>query len=553
MRRWWRKRRRGALALVALAGMVPVTAMMSANFNTSQMVDDRRQAQDAADALASLHGVWSARALNIVSMNNVTTAQLMSVAVGSEALFLTTTELTAGGLAATANIGVHFADHCIQNIDPVLAAIWLGVCGAQHAAVEVPALLAMARAADINSDFRPVHGIEKARQALEAIDGMNRALAERHARAMREIAEGYHTLLEIEDHHFVDPCQGPGPENCRETSSRDGMALPLEPAEMGAYAQLLVLMEVGTTTRDSTFQERGFAGDHRAPLLGGTGQRPHLMEHINHITEIGDALYEFRRFYQMRHSHMLRWPGDGPGDGNGFSFNPPAERSQGPRQFQDRRFDMWDIGREALEIALWPTEFGLRLGRGVPFTFWDAHPQNGYLLQPRQSRTDNSFHRNFRMMQGTVALGQNRGGFPLGIDLQGFTGLVTTVAAPEIWQLRELPIIDIFPPVDPLEMPEDYLILAATLRDPGDRLGTAVFGDPEADHTGYGQAGVFNPDGASLYSQNWQMRLMPATRWDDPRDAGRELNREATAGFDDLAETLGHVSDRSSWSRVNAH
>ncbi|MEM6389926.1 MAG: hypothetical protein AAF825_08825, partial [Pseudomonadota bacterium] len=101
MRRWWAKRRRGALAMVALAGLVPVTAMLSANANSAQMVDDRRQAQDAADALASLHATWSARSMNIISMNNVTTAQLMSISVGAEALFLTTTEINTGVIAAT--------------------------------------------------------------------------------------------------------------------------------------------------------------------------------------------------------------------------------------------------------------------------------------------------------------------------------------------------------------------------------------------------------------------------------------------------------------------
>ncbi len=51
IRQFLSRRRKGAMAMVALAGMVPVTAMMAANINTSQMVDDRRQVQDAADAL----------------------------------------------------------------------------------------------------------------------------------------------------------------------------------------------------------------------------------------------------------------------------------------------------------------------------------------------------------------------------------------------------------------------------------------------------------------------------------------------------------------------
>ncbi len=43
------RRRRGAVALVAVAAMVPVAGMLTASLNSSQMVDDRRATQDAAD------------------------------------------------------------------------------------------------------------------------------------------------------------------------------------------------------------------------------------------------------------------------------------------------------------------------------------------------------------------------------------------------------------------------------------------------------------------------------------------------------------------------
>ena len=40
--------------MVAVAAMVPTTAMLTSNLNTSQMVDDRRTVQDGADALAMI-------------------------------------------------------------------------------------------------------------------------------------------------------------------------------------------------------------------------------------------------------------------------------------------------------------------------------------------------------------------------------------------------------------------------------------------------------------------------------------------------------------------
>ncbi len=69
------RRRRGAVAVLAVATMVPVTTMLAAHMNAGQMIEDRRQVQDAADALAEMHGAWTARSLNTLSMNNVTTTQ----------------------------------------------------------------------------------------------------------------------------------------------------------------------------------------------------------------------------------------------------------------------------------------------------------------------------------------------------------------------------------------------------------------------------------------------------------------------------------------------
>ena len=72
-------------------------------------------------------------------------------------------------------------------------------------------------------------------------------------------------------------------------------------------------------------------------------------------------------------------------------------------------------------------------------------------------------------------------------------------------------------------------------------------------HTGYGQAGLFSPDGATLYTQNWQTRLMPATRMDNVRAASQDLGRQAEADFTPLSDHLGEVGATQSWGRVHAH
>ncbi|MEM9707641.1 MAG: hypothetical protein AAF871_02530 [Pseudomonadota bacterium] len=563
--RFLSKRRRGALSLVALAGMVPVAAMTSANLNTSQMIDDRRQVQDAADALATMHGAWSARALNIISMNNVTAAQLLSVAVGSEALILTTTELTAAAAIAQFEIGEHAGDHCPTRLpypfNVAEAVVWTTPCFSYHALLAGPAALAQARAADIKSDFDPIGGLLTATKALEAIDGMNKALMARHPRAMDEISRGYHDLLDIDDHHFADPCNGQGVENCSTTNSSDGMALPLEPAEigpLGGFAKLALVMEVGMTSTDTTFETRGFESFEGPLRAGGTDQFPALEDHINHVTEIGDALHEFHHFYQSRNSHMPRHPLAFWGSGQFVFFTPPADRALPPRRFVDREHNLADTIRDIAETVDDINQIIFAIARNIPQPIfsWDVHDENGYfpITGDNQRRAGpNAYTFFYRAAHASVMVGPNRGKVPIDFDLFGGRGVIYAAPVPETWQLPGIAPLNPAPPLETETMDEEFHILAFVQKEVAKRLGTAVLTSDVDSHTGYGQAAIYNPDGATLYSQNWQSRLMPSTRLDDPGQASRALDRQGTASFDGLSEDLGHVASTASWGRVNAH
>lgn len=561
IRRILSRRRRGAMAVIAMVGMAPVTAMMSANLNTSQMVDDRRQMQDAADALANAHGAWTARALNIISMNNVTAAQLLTVAVGSEALSMTTNEIIVAAAAASAAITAHGGREC-KPYSKVDAVLWSPLCGAWHSAIGLPAAYAAIRAMDINSDFDPMHGVETARKALDAIDGMNRALVARHPRAMSEIAQSHYAILDLDDHHFADPCNGPGVANCRRTNSRDGMALPLVEARTGfdgAYTRLAALMEFGTVNTDTTFLKRGFTQRLRGPLrVGGSRARPELDEHINNITEVGNILYEFDWFYRSSLSDMPKHPLHGPGtalfprfDG----FKTPPYRGAG---FVDRRRNLLDFMHEMGRITVPLNEIALGIARLSPVNGFDRHfqsRQGTYLnLNPpvpnrRQDRTgNNSFYRFYTMMHMSVAMPDMRRLIPVSIIPPA-----TAVEVPEIFQLPDISPIDPLPPIEPIAMPDEFRILAFGQKDKSQRFGERIMSSPVTGHTGYAQAGVFNPDGATLFTQNWQSRLMPATRLDNPRQAGSDLDRAARAAFDDLAADLRQVRTQSNWGRVHAH
>ena len=548
------------MAVIAMVGMAPVTAMMSANLNTSQMVDDRRQMQDAADALANTHGAWTARALNIISMNNVTAAQLLTVAVGSEALSMTTNEIIVAAAAATAAIKAHEGRECkpYSKIDAVL---WTPGCIAWHEMINIPAAYAAIRAMDINSDFDPMHGVETARKALDAIDGMNKALAARHPRAMSEIAQSYYRLLDLDDHHFADPCNGPGVANCRRSNSRDGMALPLIEAKTGidgAYTRLAALMQLGTVNTDTTFLKRGFTQRLKGPLrVGGSRARPELKEHINNITEVGNILYEFNWFYRSSLSDMPRHPLHGPGTALFPRFTGFKSFPYRGAPFVDRRRNVLDILHEVGRIAAPINETALGFARLAPIGF-DRHFRSRtgtyLMLNPpipnrRQERVgNNSFYRFFTMLHMSVATPRARRLIPVSI-----IPYATAVEVPEIFQLPDISPIHPAPPVEPIAMPDEFRILALGQKDKSQRFGERIMSSPVISHTGYAQAGVFNPDGATLFTQNWQSRLMPATRLDNPRQAGGDLDRAATAAFDDLASDLQQVQTLGDWGRVHAH
>ena len=492
MNRLLGKRRRGAVAMMAVAGMIPTAAILAANMNSGQMTNDRRAVQDAADALAMTHGQWTARALNIISMNQVAATQAMTVAIGSEALDGTLQELEITAWAAIGYIAGHAGIHCPPR-SPFPANIaeaiyWTTPCTIQHGIVAIPAGEALSEVYDIEDRYDPEHGIDISHAALAAIEGMNRALFERHPRAMREIAADYAEVLEIDDTHFADPCIDVPGGGCDQTNSRDGMALPIEEGGLEARVQFCAAMNLGTTSQFTTFATRGFPMGQGPMQYGGDGRN--VKDHINDDTGIGTALHDFKDYYE----------------------------------------DAW----------LWEYQF-------IPADYPQYPPFQ--LIGPQEEENNNSFTRRFDTKTLSVC---TLGGSVTG-PVNDLIRMEIEAPVPTMWQLRDLSAVNPLPPVRPEDMPPAFHILAYAQIEADERIGTRVLGNAMEVQTGYAQVGIYNPDGADLYSQNWHSRLMAATRIDDPQRAGADLARQAPASFDDLAQTLQRVNDLATWRRVNAH
>lgn len=504
------RRRRGAVAIMAAVSMIPVTVMFSANLNTSQLIEDRRQTQDAADALAVMHATWTARSLNIMAMNNVTSTQLMSVAIGSEALAGTLDELRFTAWAAIGYIGAHAAKECTPR-NKAEAILWAPYCFGQHYGVTIPAQQAIfgynlfipwpytmmhpprMGANDIDRAFDPDHGVDISHKALRAIEAMNVAIVSRFPRTMSTIGAQYASTNGIDNFHFADPCDGFGVGNCRARNTDYGMALPFERDNGEARAEYCYQMDPDIfpiplpPLKGTSYQKRGFGMTQRPMSDGGAGGE-HLKPYINSKSSIGSVLNRFYRFYSgSRSKTVRRWV-----------YYPTVRHPQFPTN----------------------------------------------LMSPQNTTRNNSFTRRFDTKEASLCLGINpplNGLFRLGIE----------APVPTFWKLRDIGIVDYF--VHPDQMPDSYRILAYGQKRENSKTGTYILGDNVNDSFAYAQATVYNPDGADMFSARWRMELTEATKVENARVAGDKLQQQASTVFGGLATSLRAVSDQQTWGRVNAH
>ncbi|MEO1308122.1 MAG: hypothetical protein AAFV38_09385, partial [Pseudomonadota bacterium] len=510
-----------------VATIVPVTTMLAAHMNAGQMIEDRRQVQDAADALAEMHGAWTARSLNVISMNNVTTTQAVTLALGSEALNGTLVEIDIVAAMIGVRAGFHYWASCFT---PGATFVWnVGVCGYTHLGYAVPALNAAWDAGQIRRRFNPRHGMDTAEKAMNAIEGMNQAIVQRFPRAIAEMGTEYAAAHGVDDFYFDDPCKGPGPGTCATTASSDGMALPIEPipvSPLGANgdvnlsrAEFCAAMQFGTPTSGlklATFDDRGFPQG-RGPLRHDANTS--VKEHINQATSIYTTLRTFKRAYQRRGLPI---------------YITPLPGIEG--------------------------DFGQNLGGSdLPTRYGAPTPHPPFLNVPGpQTRTANSFTRRYDAKFGLFCAGITTEEWPVFREIRRFVSGVLPgfsyeleAQVPTLWKLRNVSPVSIL--VTPEQMPDDFHILAVAAKAKSNRVASSVLTDGVQYHHGYGQVGVYNPISADLFSQDWTYRPMPATRMDDPGAVAQGLRADASAMFAPLADSLSAAAGSAEWGRINAH
>lgn len=485
-KRFTKRRRRGAVAMLAVATMLPLTGMMAASINSGQMVDDRRHVQDAADAISRMHGTWTARSMNLLSMNSVSTTQLLTVALGSESLSGTLLEqqITAG--LALAHISSHAAKECKPKFkfDP-----WPLICLPWHGVVAIPAVEALIESFRIGNKYDPRHGIDVARKGLKAMEQMNRAIIERFPRAMNEIGTEYRKVLKIDDFHFTEPCKGNLSKNCQGGRTRDGMSLPIKKGTVQARLERCTFMMTGMTLKGTTFYTRGFPIGRGPMRYGGSSGEPVVKDFINDDTGVGEMLEDFHDFYDSRKSDLPKY---------------------------------W-------------------------FSGFTKHPKWANLQGTQKKDGPNSFTRRYDAKYASLCVMEQQN-IP---NLWGFLPILEA-PVPTSWELIDVPILGA-PVTEPKKMPDAFKILTFAAKDKSRRTGDRVFTNRREPHVAYAQSGVYNPDGASLYSQNWRQRMVGADRMDKPTTTANHLKNKAPSDFDRLVRMLEQIGNANGWERIHAH
>ena len=111
--------RDGQIVALAVIGMIPLVMLLAMIFNTSEQIIDKTRAQNAVDAAVMTQATWTARSLNVMSMNNVAITQ-------SHAINVIGVTLLPELISLSINSAKKFRDH-LQNGQRCVSAA--GACG----------------------------------------------------------------------------------------------------------------------------------------------------------------------------------------------------------------------------------------------------------------------------------------------------------------------------------------------------------------------------------------------------------------------------------------
>lgn len=540
---------RGSLSPMILTVVIVLAYMIVWILNTGQTIYDKQRTQDTADAVALVQADWTARSLNVMAMNNVGASQATVIGATAVAFQATTLEFGERSAEIIEKLEKYMNDHeawgppsLVPPMPPMppcpyyqYIVIDFGIihkaCLAFQGFRMTMAAAAIGYVAYTEVHYNPLAVMAK---AFEIINTMNAANKDLFDNLPKRVAANAMTVAHVNDvDHVVfhPPCADA--ESCSPGSEGQGGDLPVERGidkDVFAFAEMCYAIEHGSGNdplpqtqalppmRDA-YQQRGFAMG-KGPLTGGgSGDNPHIRDHVNDATELDQWLPNWQTFYDAF--------------GPAYYSNIPFKDIIKKYLPEDDKFS-WDVfgvtvfdWEDAVDLGLGVIEdaFGIKFGVVNPFQLpLDKPPR----YEDSQEAKENDFTRKFDSLWDDLC------GAKIGGLLSEFGVLPTPY-----WLKGRTPLS-----YDPIssrisgDQLTDYRSLAVVSRAPRKRLQKGLFKDAAPSAYAFAESWTHNHTAFDLYTQNWRATLAPASRVDDDDLTDTLRASPASSAFDRLVNII---------------
>ena len=556
---------RGVMGMLAICAAIPLTLLMFYTVNTSKALLDKTRAQDAADMIALVHAAEGARSLNTISMNQVSMTQAFSTGSTAGSLIATIVIHDLMLIAAVAATSLYMVQTCKKwaNIP------WVGAALAAICAIPSLTLIGelLINAFNVNEIFwkwDPHDSFDTAKKSILALNAINNKIVNRYPEAVEMAAKKIAKSANVTDIYFDQRCtEG---ETCDQGNKRQGMNLPIEKdifngalsfcaamhvGSIGAGASIPALEGLGNMSSmleasflNGSYVKRKFPFN-KGPMMAGNDDFPHLRDYVDATTRIGTYLNDY---YDLAHDKNLF---DGllnpvgtiasAVDAAGSTIDAlEADEENGPTQAQI------DDAENQLEtsssVSYLSTSLESKYGLNYP---WEQKTKDNIYTVMQNIKIVN--------ICANDPIGSVTGDLGVG-GISGFTDAVFPILpAIHHYHPRDIGIIPKLPVPSLEDYTDYYRPLAMVKRKSNKRWAPTIFKDSNEAFFTYGQSLLFNPDEMGLYSQNWQSRLIPATKMrDDLAGVLSRMDGQMSPEFQDMKDDLGAVQDMAGWSRLVA-
>ena len=558
--------RSGQVAFLGIAAALPLTLLMFYMVNSSKALQDSTRAQSAADMIALAHGAETARSMNVIAMNHVSLTQNFTTAVNASSLDNTLKIHRAILVGAILETGIYGLDTC--RIYTGWFSFLKPVCLMPSLAFGIQLGLELPRVSDVEDIYEPDKALRVANNALKALNVKNEEIVNRFPEVIEKQAAWLAQTNKVSDLYIDNSCERGQAATCDSSNKRQGMELPLTKNEpMDAHLRFCAATFFGTGGVDlgkmsmlgslgglgnfasiplmnGSFNKRGF-DINRGPMYGGSDEDKYLPTHISKYTSTGQILKDYDELSVRPKLYdgvlnLLLSPI------NGFSIYKNLikaqfawrKRGKKKRRARAQAKEYFSNITDALVINGDSLE-SYKKGPGFKYPF-------------DQELDDNIFTRQVNLRTAAQCIGGSDGGLGFLTDiLSGLSGLLgfTEVADFDVYHaVQDGSLPKILPDLEDFD--DDYKPLVFVNRKSNKRWSPGIFKDTTEGFVKYGQAVTFNPDEISIYSQNWQSRLIPSSKMKNLSDVLSRMETKSSDSFSAVKTDLQSVDGEGTWADV---